>query len=297
MKLFKINPLNNVWITEYLDATGTVVAQYRYDAFGAVIAEYGAMSSSFAFKFSTKYHDPETDLYYYGYRFYSPELRRWINRDPIEEEGGINLYAFCNNNPVIFIDLYGNVPSAETFWSNYDKYSYANMTASNVWEAIGGSVKDTVYDNWSPGMEHPNACAARVSVALIGAGEIIPNNMRDYINTVKRGQTGVSGNYIVNAAQMGKYLRSEWGITATTDASKAYYFKPAVSAGDFKTLKTEIESVAKLKCNQTKYVAVVVSLSPQGSRVSGHVGVVTNDYKDDFTPYTASTEVWILPRK
>jgi len=29
-----------------------------------------------------------------GYRFYNPELGRWINRDPIEEEGGLNLYGF-----------------------------------------------------------------------------------------------------------------------------------------------------------------------------------------------------------
>jgi RHS repeat-associated protein len=35
---------------------------------------------------------------YYGYRYYDPLTGRWINRDPIEEEGGMNLYGFCNNN-------------------------------------------------------------------------------------------------------------------------------------------------------------------------------------------------------
>jgi RHS repeat-associated protein len=35
------------------------------------------------YRFSTKYHDQETDLYYYGYRYYSPELGRWLNRDPL----------------------------------------------------------------------------------------------------------------------------------------------------------------------------------------------------------------------
>ncbi|MGN0845362.1 MAG: RHS repeat-associated core domain-containing protein, partial [Kiritimatiellia bacterium] len=35
----------------------------------------------------------------YGYRFYHPSLMRWLNRDPIEESGGENLYAFCQNNP------------------------------------------------------------------------------------------------------------------------------------------------------------------------------------------------------
>ncbi|MDD4406301.1 MAG: RHS repeat-associated core domain-containing protein [Parabacteroides sp.] len=48
----------------------------------------------------TKYTDNETDLVYYGYRYYSPTLGRWLSRDPIEEKGGLNLYAFVNNDPV-----------------------------------------------------------------------------------------------------------------------------------------------------------------------------------------------------
>ena len=58
-------------------------------------------------RFSTKYFDSETGLYYYGYRFYSPTLMRWLNRDPIGEEGGLNLYGFCGNNVVANIDAFG----------------------------------------------------------------------------------------------------------------------------------------------------------------------------------------------
>ena len=60
--------------------------------------------------FSTKYQDAETGLYYYGYRYYSPELGRWINRDPIEEEGGLNFYTFSHNEPTNLIDPIGNIP-------------------------------------------------------------------------------------------------------------------------------------------------------------------------------------------
>ena len=49
----------------------------------------------------------KTGLYYYGRRFYSPSLMRWINRDPIEEEGGLNLYGFCGNSAVSFYDALG----------------------------------------------------------------------------------------------------------------------------------------------------------------------------------------------
>jgi RHS repeat-associated protein len=45
------------------------------------------------FGFSTKYTDNETDLLYYGYRYYSPALGRWLSRDPIEEQGGLKLIS------------------------------------------------------------------------------------------------------------------------------------------------------------------------------------------------------------
>ena len=85
-------------ITAYVDESGSVVAEYTYDAFGATIAQSGGLADTFVHRFSTKYYDTETGLYYYCYRFYSPELHRWLNRDPIEEEGGLNLYAFCGND-------------------------------------------------------------------------------------------------------------------------------------------------------------------------------------------------------
>ncbi|MGI6494698.1 MAG: RHS repeat-associated core domain-containing protein [Kiritimatiellia bacterium] len=78
---------NNGNITAYVDEQGAIVAEYTYDAFGFTIEATGSMADAFLHRFSTKYLDVETGLYYYGYRFYAPELMRWLNRDPIEEEG------------------------------------------------------------------------------------------------------------------------------------------------------------------------------------------------------------------
>src|SRR5207249_4898494 len=55
----------------------------------------------------TKYQDDETDFLYYGYRYYNPSTGRWLSRDPIEEEGGFNLYGMIGNDPVNHFDLLG----------------------------------------------------------------------------------------------------------------------------------------------------------------------------------------------
>ncbi|MBR2679445.1 MAG: RHS repeat-associated core domain-containing protein, partial [Exiguobacterium sp.] len=94
-------------IFRYTDTEGNVVAEYAYDAFGRTISRSGTMSDVFRHRFSTKYCDTETGLYYYGCRFYHPALMRWLNRDPIEEDGGLNLYGFCGNNAVSRYDKDG----------------------------------------------------------------------------------------------------------------------------------------------------------------------------------------------
>ena len=91
-------------VMEYRAADGSLAASYVYDAFGRTISQNGPLADAFRFRYSTKSFECESGLYYYGKRFYSPELRRWLNRDPIEEDGGENLYAFCGNNSLAFGD-------------------------------------------------------------------------------------------------------------------------------------------------------------------------------------------------
>ena len=65
---------NNGNVIGYWDEAGSLVAEYAYDAFGNTISASGSMAAVFPHRFSTKYYDAETDLYYYGYRYYS----RWV---------------------------------------------------------------------------------------------------------------------------------------------------------------------------------------------------------------------------
>jgi hypothetical protein len=71
----------------------------------------------------------KAELYYFGYRFYSPNLQRWLNCDTIGEKGGINLYKFANNSPTSTFDVGGMWPSGA--------YGSENVHGSAISEVLG----------------------------------------------------------------------------------------------------------------------------------------------------------------
>jgi len=88
-------------------ADGTVVGNYEYGPFGEVIRATGPMAKANPLRFSTKYDDDESDLLYYGYRYYKPSTGTWANRDPMEEEGGLNSYGLVDNDAMNYFDPLG----------------------------------------------------------------------------------------------------------------------------------------------------------------------------------------------
>jgi len=88
-------------------ADGSVAARYEYGPFGELIRATGPVAKANPIRWSTKYQDDETDLVMYLRRPYSASSGRWLSRDPIEESGGINLYAFLGNAPLSKVDPFG----------------------------------------------------------------------------------------------------------------------------------------------------------------------------------------------
>ena len=119
-------------VMQYIDKQGTIVASYAYDAFGNIMQKGGVKADELKVRFSTKYSDDESGLYYFGHRFYSPRLARWLSRDPIEEDGGLNLYAYCGNNSVLNFDKDGCA---------YFAYRPLNLTR---WLGVVGTRQDDV---------------------------------------------------------------------------------------------------------------------------------------------------------
>jgi RHS repeat-associated protein len=94
-------------ITCLLSSSQSVVASYVYDPFGSTISSSGSMAAANIYRFSSKECHVNSGMYYYLYRFYDPNLQRWINRDPMQEFGGWNLYRFSMNSPINSVDAFG----------------------------------------------------------------------------------------------------------------------------------------------------------------------------------------------
>jgi len=88
------------------NSAGTIQAQYAYDPYGQVTKIAGSGPDS-DFQYAGYYYHSRSGLNLTLNRAYNASLGRWINRDPIEEAGGINLYAYVDNDPVDSVDISG----------------------------------------------------------------------------------------------------------------------------------------------------------------------------------------------
>jgi RHS repeat-associated protein len=108
-------------VTALVNLQGTLLAQYTYDPYGNVTSMNGPLASVNKYRFSSKEAHDNSGLYYYGFRFYSPSLQRWVNLDPIDELGGYNLFTFVSNMAINALDAFGN------FALNTDGTCFTNL--------------------------------------------------------------------------------------------------------------------------------------------------------------------------
>lgn len=87
------------------DSSGSVTNSYSYSTFGEIVSQTGTAPN--LYQFSTKLYNFTTGLVHFGFRYYDPSVGRFITVDPLGMVNGPNLYAYCINSPVNFIDPSG----------------------------------------------------------------------------------------------------------------------------------------------------------------------------------------------
>ena len=127
------------------------MVEYKYDAWGNHEAEvasedYVALAEINPYRYRGYYYDSETDLYFLQTRYYDPEVGRFISRDSIEYADpeticGLNLYAYCGNNPVMNVD-----PMGTSWWTDF-------------WNSVVGKIVGTIL-----------VAAAVVALSILTAG-------------------------------------------------------------------------------------------------------------------------------
>jgi RHS repeat-associated protein len=156
-----------------------LAAKYLYDPFGNILAMSGPLMNFNKYRFSSKESDDNSGLYYYGFRFYEPDLQRWVNRDPILEYGfkalqrvspnegdllraskfiqamleghlmssdiaaaapGNDLYIFVQNNPITLLDISGLCPCTQAA-PQPDSSPVCNSYGNETYPVLGVNLK------------------------------------------------------------------------------------------------------------------------------------------------------------
>ena len=118
----------------FADAGGNLVESYAYDAWGNVLSVRDASGLPIQnlkspignrYLFQGREYSHVTGLYNFRLRWYDPATGRWLSKDPIGISGGLNLYAFCGDDPVNYVDL-----------SGCGRLTILKRTVKNGWNAI-----------------------------------------------------------------------------------------------------------------------------------------------------------------
>ena len=126
---------------------GTTVAEFKYDSWGNLVGSSGSMADNVKFRYRGYYYDDETGFYYLQSRYYDPSLGRFISADQLEllaslsrTLGQLNLYAYCGNNPIMYIDETGM--SWSSFWANVGNWFASHWVELTIGTAfiLGGAI-------------------------------------------------------------------------------------------------------------------------------------------------------------
>jgi len=161
-------------VTMLIDTNQHVAARYIYDPFGRTLSKSGPLADVNRYQFSSKPLHDRSGLYDYLYRWYAPEIQRWVNRDPIGEKGGMNLYKFADNSPTSNYDAWGFSCSDEAAEAFHNCMNCGADTLHEIGQAISRA-RDAILGGCRGGLGMTIICISaaillRNLAAIAGAG-------------------------------------------------------------------------------------------------------------------------------
>ena len=120
-------------ILRIFNGNGTLCAEYSYDAWGkcTIKSNVSNIAAINPFRYRSYYFDSEIGLYYLNARYYDPEIGRFISPDSIDyiapnNINGLNLYIYCLNNPIRYVDKVAHAPQ-ENVIGFTDTFAFSEM--------------------------------------------------------------------------------------------------------------------------------------------------------------------------
>jgi RHS repeat-associated protein len=170
-------------VTDVVNGQGRLIGQLDYGPYGEVEKAEGRLPDKrYA---GMLYHAPSGD-YVTHYRFYDPETGRWLNRDPIGEDGGLNLYGYVGGNPASYGDLLGLMANVVVNGNNVTITVPITYTGNAATPAAIANSNQSISNQWSG--QFGNYSVSTVVVA--GQGNIINLQTGNGTSYVQGGNSG-----------------------------------------------------------------------------------------------------------
>ena len=173
-------------VVALIDANGTQVVEYGYDAWGNPISKTGTLAATLGtlnpFRYRGYVYDEETGLYYLRSRYYNPEWKRFINADDLVGKIGTllchNQYSYCGNSPILYSDQNGHAFAIGIF--DFDSVAVPLWGIFNSWRETTSRFFTDVYQK----IKENNKQRELLRKAIIATVEARIDNLLPHDNSI-----------------------------------------------------------------------------------------------------------------
>lgn len=227
-------------VVALIDANGTQVVEYGYDAWGYPISKTGSLAATIGtlnpFRYRGYVYDEETGLYYLRSRYYNPSWKRFVNADTLVGRGtnvlGHNLYVYCDNLPITRVDKNGKKPLSIKFVNRYINKPFYSLLAATFLLAKKWSVTNELFQHsiWGCGKDYSTnkegtqrlsqaiANNDETRVMLAGyAADMLPNTKKEISGGLefKNGDLYYALQHALYSGVISKDSSGKWSATLT----------------------------------------------------------------------------------